>query len=87
VAEHIGAEAGDRRVAEWVTWAFEQKPGRAIQLTPMMPMPIYEAAPAEAPAPAVAPPVKKRQRGAALVMCAAALVLLLLGALAWTIVH
>ncbi|HEY0989371.1 MAG TPA: hypothetical protein VGD80_20020, partial [Kofleriaceae bacterium] len=86
-----GAAAGDRRVVEWVTWAFEQKPGRAIQLTPMMPMPVYEAARAEAApaeaAPAVAPPVKKRQRGVALVMCAAALVLLLLGALAWTIVH
>jgi len=96
VAEEIGDQASDRRVTEWVTWAFDQKPGRAIQLTPMMPMPVYsasaakpdaEAAAVAEPAPSAAPPARKTQRGVALIMCVAAIVLLLIGALAWKIVH
>jgi eukaryotic-like serine/threonine-protein kinase len=89
VAEEIGDTAGDRRVIEWVNWAFEQKPGRAIQLTPMMPMPVYPgpgaAAETEATGEPSAAPVRKTQRGVTLVMCVVAIVLLLLGALAWTI--
>src|SRR5215510_12196761 len=38
VSARLGASADDRRVIEWVDWAFEQKQGRAAQLTPMLPM-------------------------------------------------
>jgi len=47
VAERIGEQADNGRVIEWVTWALDQKRGRAVQLTPMVAMPI-----------AVAPPVQ-----------------------------
>jgi eukaryotic-like serine/threonine-protein kinase len=87
VADEIGDTASDRRVTEWVNWAFDQKPGRAIQLTPMMPIPVYtpggatQAEPAAAPI--AAPPVTKTQRGVTLVVCVVAIVLLLIGALVW----
>jgi serine/threonine protein kinase len=84
VAEQLGDQASDRRAIEWVTWAFDQKQGRAVQLTPMMPMPVYTPSPEAAPS---APTAKPTQRRLALVMCVAAIMLLVLGAVAWTLVR
>ena len=86
VSAQLGDPADDRRVIEWVTWAFDQKHGRPAQLTPMMPMPVFTPTPTQ-PVPAVAPAPPAPQRNLALVICLAALVLVALGGLAWTIVH
>ena len=88
VSSRLGDPADNQRVVDWVTWAFEQKPGRAVQLTPMMPMPAYAPTPTPTPAPAVPseprlPPAPRRSR--ALVFGLVALILAVLGGLAWTI--
>lgn len=88
VSSRLGDPADSQRVVDWVTWAFAQKPGRAVQLTPMMPMPAYAPTPTPTPAPAVPsaprlPPAPQRSR--ALVICLVALVLAVLGGLAWAL--
>jgi hypothetical protein len=49
VSERLGEQTDNQRVAEWVTWALEQKRGRAVQLTPMVAMPIAVAPVVHAP--------------------------------------
>jgi serine/threonine protein kinase len=87
VSARLGAPADDRRAIDWVNWAFEQKPGRAIQLTPMMPMPAYvaatQAAPAPAPPRAPLPPAPPRRLAPILTLVA--VMLAALGALAWAL--
>lgn len=98
VSSRLGASADDRRVIEWVDWAFEQKQGRAAQLTPMLPMQAYTPTPADPtpsatptptptptpiPTPARLPPAP--QRNVALVVGLVVLVLVVLGGLAWTL--
>src|SRR4029079_15076139 len=39
-SEQRGELASDRRTIDWVNWAFDQKQGRMVQLTPMM-LPVY----------------------------------------------
>jgi hypothetical protein len=91
LSARLGAPADDRRVIDWVDWAFEQKPGRAIQLTPMMPMPAYvaatQAAPSAAPAPAPprAPLPPAPRRSLAPILTLVAVVLAALGALAFAL--
>lgn len=93
VSAQLGDPADDRRVIAWVDWAFAQKRGREIQLTPMMPMPIHvprtvdAAVPARSTAPPAPPPAPSARRNVALVTCVAALMLLVIGALAWTMVR
>lgn len=98
VSARLGEAADDRRVVEWVNWAFDQTHGRPVQLTPMMPMPVYTPPPDEpvdrrSPArasarPAAAPVLPPApQRKLALVVCLVALMLVVIGGLAWTIVH
>jgi serine/threonine-protein kinase len=92
VSAQLGAPADDRRVIEWVDWAFDQKTGRAAQLTPMLPMQAYAPAPADpadptdptpstAPAPARLPPAPRRNL--ALIIGLVVLMLVVLGGLAW----
>ncbi|MGH2901806.1 MAG: serine/threonine protein kinase, partial [Solirubrobacteraceae bacterium] len=83
VSEQLGELASDRRAIDWVHWAFDQKQGRAVQLTPMMPMPVYTApAPPDATTvPAPAPP--RRKLG--LLLTVAVLLVLVLGAVAWSL--
>jgi hypothetical protein len=85
VSEQLGELASDRRTIDWVNWAFDQKQGRAVQLTPMMPMPVYNApaAPEVATAPAPAPP----RRSLALLLTVAVLLVLVVGAVAWAVTH
>ena len=83
VGAQLGDAADNQRTIEWVNWAFEQRRSRAVQLTPMMPMPVHR--PADAPAAPPAPEPAHRSR--ALIMCVAAIMLLALGALAWTVVR
>jgi len=89
VSEQLGELASDRRTIDWVHWAFDQKQSRVVQLTPMMPMPVYTApAPTDADAdvtaiPAPAPP--RRKLG--LVLTVALLLVLVLGAVAWFLTH
>ena len=86
-------------ISDWLSWVFEQKRGRAPQLTPMMPMPIQALAgaaghlmEAHAAAPTAAPPSPPSVAFAwtlpniVWTVCACALVLLLLGSLVWKIV-
>ncbi len=92
-----GNATGDQAVADWVTWAFAQKRGRAPQLTPIMPMPIRPP-PSTAPDPAVdpaavvmlpPPPVPAITWTLPVIVwtaCACAVVLLLLGSIVWKIV-
>jgi serine/threonine protein kinase len=86
VSAQLGDPADEQRAIEWVSWAFDQNQPRAIQLTPMMPMPVYSA-PSEDAAASASPPASKPQRNVALVMCVAAIMLLVIGALAWTMVR
>ena len=86
VNDRLGSPADDRRTIEWVNAAFEQKPGRAVQLTPMMPMPIYSASSVNA-ATSAPPAARPPQRSIALVMVVVAIVLLVIGAVAWAIVR
>jgi hypothetical protein len=96
VSSRLGASADDRRVIEWVDWAFEQKQGRAAQLTPMLPMQAYTPDPADPtpsatptptptpiPTPARLPPAP--QRNIALIVGLVVLMLVVLGGLAWTL--
>src|SRR5262249_6018378 len=90
VSAQLGAPADDRRVVEWVDWAFDQKPGRAVQLTPMLPMQAYAPAAADptpsttpTPAPARLPPAPRRNL--ALVIGLVVLGLVVLGGLVWTL--
>jgi serine/threonine protein kinase len=85
VSEQLGELASDRRTIDWVNWAFDQKQGRAVQLTPMMPMPVYTAtaAPEAIAAPAATPP--RRKLG--LVLTVTALLVLVLAAVAWALTH
>jgi serine/threonine-protein kinase len=92
-----GNATNHQGVIDWVTWAFEQKRGRAPQLTPIVPMsilPVRGATPA-LPAPGAAagavttPPIVAFTWNLPNVVwtaCACALVLLLLGSLVWKIV-
>ena len=97
VIEQTGNVMDHQGVADWVKWAFEQKRGRAPQLTPIVPMPIQ-------PPPADTPEAREAMDPAAPVRlpaftaipwtlpnivwtaCAGAIVLLLLGALVWKLV-
>jgi serine/threonine protein kinase len=83
VAAQLGDQADNPRTIAWVDWAFEQKRSRPIQLTPMMPMPVHVPAAATV-TPPTHPPAP---RSPARIMWVAAIVLLVLGALAWTVVH
>jgi len=91
VSAQLGAPADDRRVIEWVDWAFDQKTGHAAQLTPMLPMQAYAPAPAAptdptpstAPTPARLPPAPRRNL--ALIIGLVVLMLVVLGGLAWTL--
>jgi serine/threonine protein kinase len=91
VSVQLGEPADDQRAVEWVGWAFEQQRGRAVQLTPMMPMPIFQvsqilqAPPVEAAAP-VLPPAPRGRRGLALV-AVAALALLVIAAVVWLLLR
>ena len=84
VSVQLGEPADDPRAAEWVGWAFEQQRGRAPQLTPMMPMPIFEASQASAalqapPAEAavrVLPPAPRDRRRLAVAVAAVALLVI-----------
>jgi serine/threonine-protein kinase len=84
VGSRLGDPADDRRVVEWVDWAFEQKQRRAVQLTPMMPIPAFAPSPAAArppPVPARLPPAPRRSH--ALVVLVIALIAIAAGAVAW----
>jgi serine/threonine-protein kinase len=83
VGARLGDPASDRSVIEWVTWAFDQKRSRAPQLTPMMPMPIHVAPPVQAAI--VRPPAPASSRNLVVVLWVAAILVLAIGALAWTI--
>jgi serine/threonine-protein kinase len=93
-----GNEIDSQGVIDWVTWVFEQRRGRAPQLTPIMPLPIRPP-PLELPGPAVdpaaavslpapPPPVEFTWTVPIIIWmaCAGAIVLLLLGSLIWKIV-
>jgi serine/threonine-protein kinase len=90
VSVQLGAPPDDRRrgrqTIDWVTWAFDQRQGRAVQLTPMMPMPVYVPASTQA-APSVARLPPAPQRSVALVICLVAVMLVVIGGLAWAIVR
>jgi serine/threonine-protein kinase len=83
VSARLGARADDQRVTEWVNWAFEQKRVRTIQLTPMMPIPVHSVPAVDAVVTA-SPAARRTERGV-LVACVAAILLLVIGALAWAI--
>ena len=53
-SREFGLVVGSQQLVEWVDWAFEQKTGRAAQLTPMLPMPAYTPDPAD-PTPSATP--------------------------------
>lgn len=84
VSAQLGDHADVQRVVEWVNWAFDQKRGRAIQLTPMMPMPVHPG-PALDAAASASPTARTTRRSIAFI-CMAAIVVIVIGALAWTIV-
>jgi serine/threonine-protein kinase len=86
VSAQLGDPADARRVIDWVNWAFDQKQARAVQLTPMMPMPVYVPASTDA-APSAALSPRVPQRNIALVICLVALMLVVIGGLAWAIVR
>jgi eukaryotic-like serine/threonine-protein kinase len=92
-------ELDHQGVADWVKWAFEQRRGRAPQLTPIVPMPIVPMPIQLPPSPMLDPAdpadaVRLPQLAAipwtlpniVWAACAGALALLLLGALVWKIV-
>ncbi|HEU4727953.1 MAG TPA: serine/threonine-protein kinase [Kofleriaceae bacterium] len=85
VSAQLGDPADNQRVLEWVSDAFQRR-GRAVQLTPMVPMPIYPGTSAE-PAARTAPPAPEQPRRRVWIACAAAIALLVIGVLAWAIVH
>jgi eukaryotic-like serine/threonine-protein kinase len=86
VSEQIGDLASDRRTIDWVNWAFDQKQGRIVQLTPMMPMPVYNA-PATAATATTGPAPTPPRRNLPLVLTLAVLLLLVIGAVAWALAH
>jgi serine/threonine-protein kinase len=86
VSAQLGDRADEQRVVEWVNWAFEQKKSRAIQLTPMMPMPVYSAPSVDA-APGASPTPKRTLRRSTLVICATAIMMVVAGALAWMVIR
>jgi hypothetical protein len=86
VAERLGEQASDRGTIEWVNWAFDQKQGRAVQLTPMMPMPVYSAPAAEGTSSA-ATATSQAPRRLALALCVVALLLLVIGVAAWALIR
>jgi hypothetical protein len=86
VSAQLGDPADDRCVVDWVNWAFDQNQGRPVQLTPMMPMPVYAPASMDA-APSAAPAPRAPQRNIVLFICLAALILVAIVGLAWTIVR
>ena len=82
-------------VIDWVNWVFEQKRGRAPQLTPMMPMPIRSLSRAPQdfedaePTVVTAPPIVAftwTLQNIVWTVCLGAIVLLVLGWLVWQIV-
>lgn len=89
-----GNASHSQGVSEWITWVFEQKRGRAPQLTPCMPLPIA-AMPQASPhaidvasSEPTASPVAWTWTLPDVVWtaCAAAIVLLLLVSVAWSII-
>lgn len=80
VDAQLGDPADRRRTIEWVSWAFDQKRNRAVALTPMMPMPVH----VPAAAPVFPPAPRSASRHLTVIMCVA-IMLLALGALAWTV--
>jgi eukaryotic-like serine/threonine-protein kinase len=84
VSARLGDPADNQRVIEWINWAFEQKPGRAVQLTPMVPMPVAPA-PVETPSAEVVSPMVGWTSRTIAVLCVIAV--LVLGAIAWKIVR
>jgi eukaryotic-like serine/threonine-protein kinase len=79
VSAQLGDPADDRRVIEWVEWAFAQKRGREIQLTPILPIPVQVLPTTQ---PVVYPSAPRSQRGW-LVVCLAAIVLAAIGMLVY----
>jgi serine/threonine protein kinase len=100
VIAQSGNAADNQGVTDWMKWALEQKPGRAPQLTPIVPMPIQTgpqdvldgmaADPAADPAAVVrlpsVQPIRWTPSTIAWAACAAALLLLVVGAIAWKLV-
>jgi eukaryotic-like serine/threonine-protein kinase len=85
VSAQLGDRADDHRAIAWVDWAFEQKRGRSIQLTPMVPMPIFQTSSVE-PAAAVLPPAPEGRRKLTLAV-AAVLMLLVIATVVWMLVR
>jgi serine/threonine protein kinase len=95
VTAQPGNAMDHKGVAEWVSWVFGQKRGRAPQLTPIMPMPI-RVAPSVSPDPMVDPaaavslPLVPSFTWTLPVIvwwaCACGVALLLLGSIVWKIV-
>lgn len=93
-----GNSIDDKGVSDWVNWVFEQRRGRAPQLTPMMPMAIRSLAGALPhlvdaadivrlpPAPPM-PPFQWTLPDVVWAACAAAIMLLTLGSLIWLVVR
>jgi serine/threonine-protein kinase len=97
VIAESGNPEDNQAVTDWVSWVFEQKRGRAPQLTPIMPMPIRSAPrvmadPVDPTAAVTLPPVPPgvpfpwTLPNIVWVACAGAIVLLTLGSLIWKIV-
>jgi serine/threonine protein kinase len=102
VIDQSGTATDNQAVTDWVGWALEQKPGRAPQLTPIVPMPVQTGPqevlegmgmgmdPAADPAAVVrlpsAEPIHWTPRTIAWTACAVALLLLVVGAIAWKLV-
>jgi serine/threonine-protein kinase len=97
VIEQTGNVMDNQGVADWVKWAFEQKPGRSLQLTPIVPMPVQPPPPDTPEAREAMDPVEAVRLPAFAAIpwtlpnivwaaCAGAIVLLLLGALVWKLV-
>jgi len=88
VATQLGELADGARVSEWVQWMFEQKPGRAAQMTPALAMPV-SSAPSSPPGSAdeATSPIESARAGwtprTLAVLCG--FLLLVLGAIAWKI--
>jgi serine/threonine protein kinase len=84
VSAQLGDPADNQRVIEWANWAQTQKRGRAVQLTPVMPIPVRTEP--EVPAVSAAPlaPHRWTPRTIAL-LCG--ILLVLVAVVAWRIGH
>jgi serine/threonine protein kinase len=84
-----GNAIDNQGVTDWIRWAFDQRPGRKPQLTPMMPMPIRAIPSLVDPASIISlPDFDERFRLPFPIwrVCAAALVAFIFGALVWRVV-